>query len=35
MGEVIVTCEKIHWLIDEGEKHLRPEARSSGTYDVR
>ncbi|EIE25874.1 ALDH-like protein [Coccomyxa subellipsoidea C-169] len=29
-GEVMVTCEKIAWLIKEGEKHLRPEHRSSG-----
>lgn len=30
VGEVVVTCEKIHWLCKEGEKHLRPEKRSSG-----
>eukprot|EP00887_Chlorella_sp_A99_P003616 scaffold7.g3616.t1 len=27
---VIVTCEKIWWLIKEGEQHLRPESRSAG-----
>lgn len=30
MGEVMVTCEKIHWLCKEGEKFLRPEKRSAG-----
>ncbi len=30
LGEVIVTCEKIHWLCSEGERHLRPERRSAG-----
>lgn len=30
LGEVIVTCEKIHWLCGEGEKWLRPEKRSPG-----
>ncbi|CAL8470086.1 g9628 [Coccomyxa elongata] len=29
-GEVMVTCEKIAWLIREGEKYLKPERRSSG-----
>lgn len=29
-GEVMVTCEKIAWLIREGEKYLRPERRSPG-----
>ena len=29
-GEVMVTCEKIAWLLREGERHLRPERRSSG-----
>lgn len=29
-GEVIVTCEKLWWLAAEGERHLRPEARSAG-----
>lgn len=30
VGEVVVTCEKIHWLCKEGERYLRPEHRSSG-----
>ncbi|KXZ42649.1 hypothetical protein GPECTOR_127g527 [Gonium pectorale] len=30
LGEVVVTCEKIHWLCNEGERYLRPERRSSG-----
>jgi acyl-CoA reductase-like NAD-dependent aldehyde dehydrogenase len=30
MGEVIVTCEKIHWLIREGQRWLAPESRSVG-----
>lgn len=30
LGEVIVTCEKIHWLCNEGEKWLKPEKRSAG-----
>lgn len=29
-GEVMVTCEKIAWLLSEGEKWLRPERRSAG-----
>jgi acyl-CoA reductase-like NAD-dependent aldehyde dehydrogenase len=29
-GELIVTCEKIHWLLAEGERWLAPEARSPG-----
>lgn len=29
-GEVMVTCEKISWLIREGERWLKPEKRSSG-----
>lgn len=29
-GELIVTCEKIHWLLSEGERWLRPEKRSPG-----
>ena len=29
-GEIIVTCEKIWWLLNEGEKWLRPESRSAG-----
>jgi len=27
-GEVLVTCEKITWLLNEGERWLQPEARS-------
>ena len=30
MGEIITTCEKIRWLLAEGEQWLRPEARSVG-----
>ena len=33
-GEVIVTCEKLWWLIKEGERYLKPEARSA-SYMVR
>ena len=29
-GEVLVTLEKLSWLVDEGEKWLKPERRSSG-----
>jgi acyl-CoA reductase-like NAD-dependent aldehyde dehydrogenase len=29
-GEVMTTCEKLWWLIKEGEEVLRPERRSSG-----
>lgn len=29
-GELIVTCEKMHWLMAEGEHWLRPESRSPG-----
>ena len=29
-GEVMVTCEKIAWLIREGERYLKPERRSPG-----
>ena len=29
-GELIVTCEKIHWLLSEGEHWLKPESRSAG-----
>lgn len=29
-GELIVTCEKIHWLLSQGEKWLLPESRSPG-----
>ena len=30
-GEVMVTCEKINWVLSEGEKWLLPEKRTSGT----
>lgn len=30
LGEVIVTCEKLHWLIHHAQKHLKPEKRSAG-----
>ena len=30
LGEVMVTCEKLSWLIREGEQHLRPEKRTAG-----
>ncbi len=30
MGEIIVTCEKIHWLCREGEQWLEPDKRSPG-----
>ncbi|XP_037483404.1 aldehyde dehydrogenase 22A1-like [Triticum dicoccoides] len=30
LGEIMTTCEKIHWLLDEGEKWLKPEYRSCG-----
>ena len=29
-GEVMVTCEKLWWLVSEGERYLRPERRSAG-----
>lgn len=29
-GEVMVTCEKIAWLIKQGERHLKPDRRSPG-----
>ena len=29
LGEIITTCEKIHWLINEGERWLRPEKRTT------
>ena len=29
-GEVMVTCEKICWLLKEGRRHLMPEKRSAG-----
>ncbi|XP_026457429.1 aldehyde dehydrogenase 22A1-like isoform X1 [Papaver somniferum] len=30
LGEIMTTCEKITWLLAEGEKWLKPEYRSSG-----
>lgn len=30
LGEIMTTCEKITWLLAEGERWLRPEYRSSG-----
>jgi acyl-CoA reductase-like NAD-dependent aldehyde dehydrogenase len=30
LGEIWPTCEKFRWMIDHGEKHLRPERVSSG-----
>jgi acyl-CoA reductase-like NAD-dependent aldehyde dehydrogenase len=30
MGEIWPTCEKFRWMINNGEKHLRPERVSSG-----
>ncbi|GAX82092.1 hypothetical protein CEUSTIGMA_g9520.t1 [Chlamydomonas eustigma] len=30
LGEIVTTCEKIHWLVNEGEKWLKPERRSAG-----
>ena len=29
-GELMVTCEKAQWLINNGARHLRPEWRSPG-----
>jgi acyl-CoA reductase-like NAD-dependent aldehyde dehydrogenase len=29
-GELIVTCEKIRWLMSDGERWLKPEARAAG-----
>lgn len=29
LGEIITTCSKLGWLIDHGEKALRPETRAS------
>ena len=29
-GEVMVTCEKLAWLLRHGERWLRPEARAPG-----
>ncbi|TKY54234.1 Aldehyde dehydrogenase 22A1 [Spatholobus suberectus] len=30
LGEIMTTCEKINWLLSEGEQWLKPEYRSSG-----
>ena len=30
IGEVLVTCEKLAWLADSGEKCLQPEERETG-----
>lgn len=30
LGEVLVTCEKLQWLIHHGEEHLKPERRVAG-----
>ncbi|KAL9274608.1 Aldehyde dehydrogenase 22A1-like protein [Drosera capensis] len=30
LGEIMTTCEKITWLLAEGERWLKPEYRSSG-----
>ncbi|XP_051213538.1 aldehyde dehydrogenase 22A1 [Lolium perenne] len=30
LGEIMTTCEKITWLLDEGEKWLKPEYRACG-----
>lgn len=30
LGEVVVTCEKLTWLINSGEPCLRPESRDAG-----
>ena len=30
MGEVMVTCEKIWWLIKHGQGWLKPEQRAPG-----
>ncbi|KAF5452260.1 hypothetical protein F2P56_027279 [Juglans regia] len=30
LGEIMTTCEKITWLLSEGERWLKPEYRSSG-----
>ncbi|KAI4344789.1 hypothetical protein L6164_011978 [Bauhinia variegata] len=30
LGEIMTTCEKITWLLSEGEQSLKPEYRSSG-----
>lgn len=31
LGEILTTCEKINWLLKEGERWLKPEYRSAGT----
>ncbi|KAJ6902798.1 hypothetical protein NC651_020322 [Populus alba x Populus x berolinensis] len=31
LGEIMTTCEKITWLLSEGEKWLKPEYRCSGS----
>ncbi len=28
LGEILTTCSKMEWLINYGEKYLRPEGRS-------
>ena len=30
LGEVMVTCEKIWWLLKNGQKWLKPDYRSAG-----
>ena len=30
LGEVMVTCEKIWWLVKNGQKWLKPEYRPAG-----
>jgi acyl-CoA reductase-like NAD-dependent aldehyde dehydrogenase len=30
IGEVLVTCEKLSWLISSGEQHLQKEYRDTG-----
>lgn len=30
LGEIMTTCEKITWLLNEGERWLKPEFRSTG-----
>jgi len=32
VGEIWPVCEKLRWTIRHGEKHLRPERRSSGLF---
>ena len=29
--QVIVTCEKIWWLVQQGQQYLKPETRPAGT----